>query len=156
MAQEKAEKELWLEYRKTNDPKLRETFIKKYACLVKTVAATIPAGMRHDFEFDDLVGFGVFVLLDAIDKYDPDKNVKFKTYAVTKIRRAIFNEIHRVRHNLPFVPICIEQEEIRKVIIEAINELPEKEKKILYLYYHENLSLEEIGRVLEIWEGKGD
>jgi RNA polymerase sigma factor for flagellar operon FliA len=106
-----------LKYRETNDPKILETFIKKYSYLVKTVAATIPTGMRHHFEFDDLVGFGVFGFLDAIDKYDPDKNVKFKTYAKPRIRRAIFNEIHPVRHNAPFEdsqsPASIEKDELR-------------------------------------------
>jgi len=47
--------------------------------------------MPNTVEFEDLVGFGVFGLLDAIEKFDPEKNVKFKTYAVTRIRGAIFD-----------------------------------------------------------------
>ena len=50
--------------------------------------------------------------------------------------------------------IIVEKEEIKKVIIEAINELPEKEKKVLVLYYYEDLTLKEIGKVLEVTESR--
>jgi RNA polymerase sigma factor for flagellar operon FliA len=80
--QKKTEEEFWLEYRqisdpKKRDPKIREMFIKQYSPLVKYVAGKVAVGMPHNVEFDDLVGFGVFGLLDAIDKFDPEKNVKF-------------------------------------------------------------------------------
>ena len=52
--------------------------------------------MPQNVEFDDLVGFGVFGLFDAIDKFDPGKHVKFKTYAVTRIRGAIFDELRTI------------------------------------------------------------
>lgn len=61
---------------KTSDPKIREYFILKYAPLVKYVAGKVGIGMPTNVEFDDLVGYGVFGLLDAIEKYDLDKNVK--------------------------------------------------------------------------------
>ena len=89
MSESKTEEELWQQYRKNRDPAIRETFIKQYAPLVKYVAGKVAVGMPNNVEFDDLVGYGVFGLLDAIDKYDPEKNVKFKTYAVTRIRGAI-------------------------------------------------------------------
>ncbi|GHU70296.1 RNA polymerase sigma factor WhiG [Spirochaetia bacterium] len=91
--EQKVEDELWQEYRQNRDPKIRETFIKQYAPLVKYVAGKIAVGMPHNVEFDDLVGFGTFGLIDAIDKFDPEKNVKFKTYAVTRIRGSIFDEL---------------------------------------------------------------
>jgi RNA polymerase sigma factor for flagellar operon FliA len=94
--EQKTEEELWQRYRKTRDPAIREYFIKQYAPLVKYVAGKVAMGMPHNVEFDDLVGFGVFGLIDAIDKYDPDKNVKFKTYAVTRIRGAIFDELRQI------------------------------------------------------------
>jgi RNA polymerase sigma factor for flagellar operon FliA len=50
--------------------------------------------------------------------------------------------------------VVVEKEEIRRVIVEAINELPEKEKKILVLYYYEDLTLKEIGQVLEVTESR--
>ena len=231
---DKTEEELWQQYRKHRDPVIREAFIKQYAPLVKYVAGKVAVGMPNNVEFDDLVGYGVFGLIDAIDKYDPEKNVKFKTYAVTRIRGAIFDELRLI----DFVPRSVRQktreieaaissleaqlgrtasdqeiagalgmdeseymkviqkisgtsiislndlwysgddndkvsigdsiespsslnpdvmvvnEEIRRVIVEAINELPDKEKKILVLYYYEDLTLKDIGQVLQVTESR--
>src|SRR5215469_3589966 len=105
MPEQKTEEELWQQYRKTRDPAIREFFIKQYAPLVKYVAGKVAVGMPHNVEFDDLVQFGVFGLLDAIDKFDPDKNVKFKTYAVTRIRGAIFDELR----SIDWVPRSVRQ-----------------------------------------------
>ena len=77
------------------DQKLRDFFVRQYAPLVKYVAGKIAMGMPQNVEFDDLVGFGVFGLFDAIDKFDR-KHVKFKTYAVTRIRGAIFDELRTI------------------------------------------------------------
>ncbi|MDR3333792.1 MAG: RNA polymerase sigma factor WhiG [Treponema sp.] len=232
--EQKAEEVLWHEYRQGRDSKIRETFIKQYAPLVKYVAGKVAIGMPHNVEFEDLVGFGVFGLLDAIEKFDPEKGVKFKTYAVTRIRGAIFDELR----SIDWVPrsvrqktreveeaigsleaqlgrtatdqeiagslgmkedeylktmmkisgtsvlslndvwfsgdendkvsigdsiespaslnpdVIVEKEEIRRVIVEQINELPDKEKKILVLYYYEDLTLKEIGQVLEVTESR--
>ena len=90
---EKEEDRLWEEYRKTKSQALRDAFIRQYMPLVKYVAGKVSVGMPGSVEFDDLVGFGQFGLLDAIEKYDPSKNVKFKTYAVTRIRGAIFDDL---------------------------------------------------------------
>lgn len=234
LLEHKTEEELWGLYRKNRDPRIREAFIKQYAPLVKYVAGKVAVGMPHNVEFDDLVGFGVFGLLDAIDKFDPDKNVKFKTYAVTRIRGAIFDELR----SIDWVPrsvrqktreieevigsleaqlgrtasdkeiaqslglsedeflktmmkisgtsilslndvwmsgdendkmsigesieapnslnpdVIVEKDEIRRVIIDAISELPDKEKKVLVLYYYEDLTLKEIGQVLEVTESR--
>lgn len=229
-----SEDELWLLYKRTRDPAIRDAFIRQYAPLVKYVAGKVAASMPNSVEFDDLVGFGVFGLLDAIDKFDPEKNVKFKTYAVTRIRGAIFDELR----SIDWVPrsvrqktkeieeavvgleaklgrpasdqeiasslgmsedellktmlkisgtsvlslndvwysgddadkisigesiespsslnpdASVEREEIKRVIVHAINELPEKEKKVLVLYYYEDLTLKEIGQVLEVTESR--
>lgn len=229
-----SEEELWASYKKQKDPLIRESFIKQYAPLVKYVAGKVAANMPASVEFDDLVGFGVFGLIDAIDKFDPDKNVKFKTYAVTRIRGAIFDELR----SLDWVPrsvrqktkeieeailqteaklgrpasdqevaktlgmtdeeysktmlkisstsvlslndiwytadetesmtigdsiespaslspdSIIEKDEIRRVVIAAIQDLPENEKKVLVLYYYEELTLKEIGKVLDVTESR--
>ena len=105
MPEEKMEEELWQQYRKNRDPAIREAFIKQYAPLVKYVAGKVAVGMPNNVEFDDLVGYGFFGLIDAIEKYDPDKNVKFKTYAVTRIRGAIFDELRLI----DFVPRSVRQ-----------------------------------------------
>jgi RNA polymerase sigma factor for flagellar operon FliA len=232
--EQKAEDELWKEYRKTRNSRIRDKFVVQYAPLVKYVAGKVAVGMPSNVEFDDLVGFGTFGLLDAIDKFDPEKNVKFKTYAVTRIRGAIFDELR----SIDWVPrsvrqktrevedaigtlearlgrtatdqeianalgmgedeyiktmmkisgasiisiheawysgdendkasiadsiespaslnpeVIAERDEIRRVIVEAIDDLPENEKKILVLYYFEDLTLKEIGLVLGVTESR--
>ena len=230
----KSEEELWKLYRRTQDRKIRDYFVRQYAPLVKYVAGKIALGMPQNVEFDDLVGFGVFGLFDAIDKFDPGKHVKFKTYAVTRIRGAIFDELRTIDwvprsvrqkareveetvrrleaslcrsatdeeiasamamdlkdfqqmmlkisgtsmlslHDIWYTgedndkisiadsiespgslnpDTIVEKEEIKRVIVGAIKELPEKEKKVLVLYYYEDLTLREIGEVLEVTESR--
>ncbi|MBS7242163.1 RNA polymerase sigma factor WhiG [Treponema sp.] len=231
---ENEELELWREFKKTKSIAIRDKLIRQYMPLVKWVAGRVSTGMPDSVEFDDLVGFGQFGLLDAIEKYDPDKNVKFKTYATTRIRGAIFDELRE----LDWVPrsvrqksreiedtivelegklgrtatdseiaqamnmteaeyqstvmkvsgtsvlslndvwysgddsehisigdsieapsslnpdVIVEREEIRRVIIQAITELPENEKKVIVLYYHNDLSFREIGAVLNVSESR--
>lgn len=231
---ENEELELWREFKKTKSIAIRDKLIRQYMPLVKWVAGRVSTGMPDSVEFDDLVGFGQFGLLDAIEKYDPDKNVKFKTYATTRIRGAIFDELRE----LDWVPrsvrqksreiedtivelegklgrtatdseiaqamnmteaeyqstvmkvsgtsvlslndvwysgddsehisigdsieapsslnpdVIVEREEIRRIIIQAITELPENEKKVIVLYYHNDLSFREIGAVLNVSESR--
>lgn len=234
LLEEKTEEELWELYRKNQDPQIRDLFVRQYAPLVKYVAGKVAVGMPHNVDFDDLVGFGVFGLIDAINKFDPNKHVKFKTYAVTRIRGAIFDELRSIDwvprsvrqksreieetvHHLEaslgrsatdseiaaemgisesdFQKVMmkisgtsilslndvwynseendsisivdsiesphslnpdsmVEKEEVKRVIVQAINELPEKEKKVLVLYYYEDLTLKEIGKVLEVTESR--
>ena len=228
------EQQLWQTYRRTKDPAIRDIFVRQYAPLVKYVAGKVAIGMPQNVDFDDLVGYGVFGLFDAIEKFDPDKHIKFKTYAVTRIRGAIFDELR----SIDWVPrsvrqksrevedamrrleathgraatdaeiaaelqltipefektmmkisstsilslndvwhgnddndnmaigdsvespaglnpaMIIEKEEIRRVIVAAIQELPENEKKVLLLYYYEDLTLKEIGKVMDVTESR--
>ena len=118
---EKTEDELWIEYKKTRSPQLRDAFIRQYMSLVKYVAGKVSVGMPSSVEFDDLVGFGQFGLLDAINKYDPEKNVKFKTYAVTRIRGAILDELRQ----LDWVPRSVRQKsrEIEDAIVRVESKL---------------------------------
>ena len=231
---EKEEDDLWEEFKKTKSPSLRDKFIRQYMPLVKYVAGKVAVGLPASVEFDDLVGYGQFGLLDAINKYDPAKGVKFKTYAVTRIRGAIFDELRQI----DWVPrsvrqksreiedaivslesrlgrtatdseiagslnmsedeyhrtvmkvsgtsvlslndvwyagddndnmsignniespsslnpdVIVEREEVRKVIIQAINELPKNEKMVIVLYYNEDLTFREIGQVLNVSESR--
>ena len=64
--EQKTEEELWIEFKKTHSPALRDAFIRQYMPLVKYVAGKVSVGMPGSVEFDDLVGFGQFGLLDAI------------------------------------------------------------------------------------------
>jgi len=86
----------------------------------KYVAGKVAASMPNTVEFEDLVGFGVFGLLDAIEKFDPDKNVKFKTYAITRIRGAIFDELR----SIDWVPRSVRQK--TKEIEDAVVSLESK------------------------------
>ncbi len=228
------EEELWIQYKKNKNPAIREHFIKQYAPLVKYVAGKVAMGKPGNIEYDDLVGFGVFGLMDAIEKFDPDKKVKFKTYAVTRIRGSIYDELRSIdwvprsiRQKLKEVEqainrienetgkvatdqeiakeleldirefyslmtkisstsiislnetwytgsdndkisiidtiegpnstnpdITAEREEVKQLVVNAINELPDKEKKVLVLYYYEDLTLKEIGEVLDVTESR--
>jgi RNA polymerase sigma factor for flagellar operon FliA len=190
--------------------------------------------MPHNVEFDDLVSCGTFGLLDAIEKFDTGKDVKFKTYAVTRIRGAIFDELrstdwvprsirqkareveeavgsleaqlgrpatdHEIAGYLKMdgtefgkmmmkisstsilslqdvwfsgdendktsigetiespsslnPDVIVERNEVRRIVIDVISKLPEKEKKIIVLYHNEDCTLKEIGEILGITESR--
>lgn len=232
--EQQSEEELWLEYRRTRSAKIREYFVVQYAPLVKYVASKIAVGKPGNVEFDDLVSYGIFGLFDAIDKYDPEKNIRFNTYAVTRIRGAIFDELR----SIDWVPrsvrqqtrqieeaiadlearlgraatdteiacalnieleeyhqlllkvsgtsvisladskfggderdhvsvgdsieapaslnpdVIVEREEIKRIIAEAIRELSQREQQVLILYYYEEMTLKEIGKVLKVTESR--
>ena len=69
--------ELWRNYVATKSPCIKETIILKYAHLVKYVAGRVSIGLPSNIEFDDLVSYGIFGLIDAIDKFDPSLVLKF-------------------------------------------------------------------------------
>ncbi len=87
---------LWERYRATGDPGVREQLILQYAPLVKYVAGRVGSGMPNYVEHADLVSYGIFGLMDAIDKFDLDKGFKFETYAITRIKGAIIDELRSV------------------------------------------------------------
>ena len=70
---------LWKDYQKKPTRELREQLIIEYSQLVKLVAGRLSMYLGHNVEYDDLVSYGIFGLIDAIDKFDADKNVKFET-----------------------------------------------------------------------------
>lgn len=227
------EEELWINYKKTRNIKIRDYLIQKYSPLVHYVVRKINLGKTGTLEADDLIGFGSFGLMDAIDKFDPAKNVKFKTYAVTRIRGSIYDELRSIDwvprsvrqkakaveqainaveartgrtaedqeianemgidirefyttmtkisgttmlslDNNPYPgtddkismidtiespssinpDVSVEREAVKELVIKGINELPEKEKKVLILYYYEDLTLKEIGEVLNVTESR--
>ncbi len=229
-----AENRLWELYHSTADIHVRDELVVRYAPLVKYVAGKVSVTLPSMVEYRDLVGYGNFGLLDAIEKFDPKKHVKFKTYAVTRIRGAIYDHLRELdwvprsirrktkqieraiaklesqlgrpatdeeialemgidRRELlkimakvsstsilslqeiwPINPdseggtlgdtieslhtdnpdVVLEREEIKRVILESLQELPDKEKKVLVLYYYENLTLREIGKILEVTESR--
>jgi RNA polymerase sigma factor for flagellar operon FliA len=211
---------------------MRNQIIMDYAPLIKYIAQKIAARLPSNIDLDDLFSAGVIGLMDAIDKYDPSRENKFKTYAEFRIRGAILDELRcqdwvprsvrevnkkeeRARAELEHiygrpptdkevadflqVPIedfhervgrtrvsmlsieelggtqngdrkslldCLENtnsknpfvhlknKALKDVITKAVEELPEKQKLVLSLYYYEDLNLKEIGRILEVTESR--
>ena len=87
---------LWNNYIKTKDLKLREQLIIEYSSLVKVVAGRLSMYLGNNVEYDDLVSFGIFGLIDSIDKFNTSMNVKFETYASIRIRGSIIDQIRRL------------------------------------------------------------
>jgi RNA polymerase sigma factor FliA len=87
---------LWQRYRDAHEPDVREQLILQYAPLVKYVAGRVAVGMPSNVEHADLVSYGIFGLMDAIEKFDLDKGYKFETYAITRIKGAIIDELRSV------------------------------------------------------------
>ncbi len=85
--------QLWGEYKETGDRAIRERLILHYAPLVKYVAGRVGVGLPSSVDPADLVSNGMFGLIDAIEKYQPDRAIKFETYAVSRIRGAIIDEL---------------------------------------------------------------
>lgn len=84
---------LWLEYRRTRDKVIRDRLILTYAPLVKYVAGRLGSGLPAHVDEGDLISYGLLGLIGAIERYDPDRDVKFETYAISRIRGAIIDEL---------------------------------------------------------------
>ena len=87
----KTEAKLWVRYKSTRDSDAREKIILRYAHFVKYVAGKVGISMPSYIDFDDLVSWGIFGLIDAIEKFDHKANVKFVTYAQLRIRGSILD-----------------------------------------------------------------
>lgn len=222
--------DLWKQYSDTKDPAIREKLIIEYAHLVKFIAGRLNIYFGSNVEYDDLVGFGVFGLIDAIDKFDIHKGVKFETYASLRIRGSIIDSIremdwvprslrqknkelekvyseienelghsasdqevadklgislddfykllndvnvtsmvsleefleqnYEVGVDLPNVnkedrpESYIEIVELKDILGDSINKLPEKEKTVISLYYFEELTLKEISAIMKVSESR--
>ena len=221
---------LWKSYSQNRSQDIREKLIIEYAPLVKVVAGRLSMHLGNTVEFDDLVGYGVFGLIDAIDKFDMNKDVKFETYASVRIRGAILDQIRKMdwiprtvrqkqkkideavkavesrtgkvatdkqiaeelgitskeliewqsilkstnvvslneyveqgsepamdaRRNSHFEQpeTVISKQELKKVLAEALEQLTDKEKKVILLYYYEEMTLKEISATLEVSESR--
>ncbi len=119
-AGEPLEQDLWQEYSATKSTAARESLILKFAPLVKYVAGRIAIGLPPNVEFDDLVSFGIFGLIDALEKFDPGRGIKFETYAMARIRGAILDGLR----NNDWVPRSVRQKakELERVCAELENQ----------------------------------
>ena len=222
---------MWIEYANSNqNSAIREKLILEYAPLVKLVAGRLSMYLGYNVEYEDLVSYGIFGLIDAIDKYDYTKAVKFETYASLRIRGAILDQIRKMDwiprtirqrqkqidavmrqiestkgrvatdeeiaiglgitseeysewqskmkitsvvslnefleqgSEVPNTPSgsrhfimpeeAVEQEELKVMLVEALQLLTEKERRVIELYYYEELTLKEISHVLEVTESR--
>lgn len=87
------EKQLWLEYKRSGNLKIREQLVVKYIPLVKYVVGKMITNLPKNVEYEDLVEYGIIGLLDAVEKFDVNKEITFKTYAVTRVRGSIYDEL---------------------------------------------------------------
>ena len=229
---EAGRKKLWEEYTKAKSPEIRENIILEYAPLVKVVAGRLSMYLGYNVEYEDLVSYGIFGLIDAIDKFDFLKDVKFETYASLRIRGAILDQIRKmdwiprtIRQKQKKIDSVIkdievrygrsatddeiaeglgitgdeyldwqsqmkitnvvslnefleqgsevpneashtksshfdspeevlERDELKKKLAESLEILTEKERKVIVLYYYEELTLKEISNILEVSESR--
>ena len=221
---------LWNEYAATKSSEVREQLILEYAPLVKLVAGRLSMYLGYNVEYDDLVSYGIFGLIDAIDKFDLEKNVKFETYASLRIRGAILDQIRKMdwiprtvrqkqkkldeaikkiemqtgrnaseeeiakeigisddelsiwqsqlkvtnvvslneyveqgtepvmdaKNNSHFIQPeeKVQENELKQVLKDTLKLLTEKERRVIELYYYEELTLKEISKVLEVSESR--
>ncbi len=223
---------LWKEYEKKPTQEIREQLIIAYSQLVKLVAGRLSMYLGRNVEYEDLVSYGIFGLIDAIDKFDTCKNVKFETYASLRIRGAILDQIRKMdwiprtvrqrqrkiddaikqiemrtgkratdeelalelglteeelcnwqsqikvtnvvslnefdeegsgpepamdaTHNSHFAQPedVIAENELKETLAEALELLTEKERRVIELYYYEELTLKEISKILEVSESR--
>lgn len=110
---EAGRKRLLEEYGKTKSSEAREKIILEYAPLVKVVAGRLSMYLGYNVEYEDLVSYGIFGLIDAIDKFDCLKEVKFETYASLRIRGAILDQIRK----MDWIPRTVRQKQKK---IEAV------------------------------------
>jgi RNA polymerase sigma factor FliA len=95
-AVEAAIRALWAEFKDSGDPRLRERLILHYSPLVKYVAGRVGVGLPPNIEQADLVSYGIFGLIDAIEKFDISRAIKFETYAISRIKGAIIDELRAI------------------------------------------------------------
>jgi RNA polymerase sigma factor for flagellar operon FliA len=84
---------LWERFKASADAGIRERLILHYSPLVKYVAGRVGAGLPRSVDQNDLASYGLFGLIDAIDKFEPDRGFKFETYAINRIKGAILDEL---------------------------------------------------------------
>src|SRR5881227_4133309 len=93
-------RELWRRYKSTGDERAREQLVVAYSPLVKYVAGRMSSGLPAHVEESDLISYGLIGLINAIERFDPDREIKFETYAITRIKGAIIDELR----SLDWVP----------------------------------------------------
>src|SRR6478752_5515445 len=151
-------KDLWRRYKTDGSDKAREQLVVAYSPLVKYVAGRMSSGLPAHVEEADLISYGLLGLINAIERFDLTREIKFETYAITRIKGAIIDELRALDtihdENAPDPEALLAQSELKDRLADAIAALPEREKLVIALYYYENLTLREIGEVLGVTESR--
>jgi len=93
-------RELWRRYKDDDDEQARERLVVAYSPLVKFIAGRMAAGLPSHVEESDLISYGLLGLIGAIERFEPDRDIKFETYAVARVKGAIIDELR----SLDWVP----------------------------------------------------
>ncbi len=113
-------RELWRKYKRDDDKKAKEQLVLAYAPIVKYVAGRISSGLPAHVEEADLISYGLFGLVGAVERYEPERHVKFETFAMVRIKGAIIDELR----SMDWVPRSV-RSKIRR--IEQVNTALENE-----------------------------
>ena len=113
--------DIWRTFKATGRQDLRDRLILTYAPLVKYVAGRLGTGLPAHVEEGDLVSYGLLGLIGAIERYEPDRDVKFETYAIARIKGSIIDELR----SLDWVPRSVRSRarEIERAMVELENRL---------------------------------
>src|SRR6186997_889080 len=93
-------RDLWRRYKGSGDVQARERLVVAYSPLVKYVAGRMASGLPAHVEESDLISYGLLGLISAIERFDPAREIKFETFAVTRIKGSIIDELR----SLDWVP----------------------------------------------------
>ncbi len=225
--------DIWRKYRQSGDAELKNKIVLAHLPLVKYLAGRLAVKLPAFISQEDLESYGIFGLMEAVEKFDPDLGVTFKTYAYNRVRGSMIDEVrklnwlprtlwqkiqqlnaareklhrelgeqvtrealagamgisladlYKLEGQVNFLSLSsldetvsavdgervrwvdmvqdtaspdpldlVEKEESRQLLIKAIGELPEKDRLVLALYYQEELTLKEIGKVLDVSESR--
>jgi RNA polymerase sigma factor for flagellar operon FliA len=113
--------EVWADYKASGSATARDRLILNYSPLVKYVAGRVSTGLPANIEQADLVSYGIFGLMDAIEKFELGRGIKFETYAISRIKGAIIDELRAI----DWVPrsVRFKAREVEKTLSRLENEL---------------------------------
>ncbi len=89
-------KDLWRRYKASGDPRAREQLVVAYSPLVKYVAGRMSSGLPAHVEEADLISYGLEGLINAVERFDPEREIKFETYAITRIKGQIIDALRQL------------------------------------------------------------
>src|SRR5215210_8052697 len=114
-------RDLWSRYKGERDEKARERLVLAYSPLVKYVAGRMASGLPSHVEEADLISYGLIGLISAIERFEPEREIKFETYAIPRVRGAIIDELR----SLDWVPRSVRARarEIERVNVKLENKL---------------------------------